>query len=441
MGIVTFSPKDLVIIGDSLNIINIKANNLKASLDGIKNVNFSYSSSTSSNVNLICDKVDEMIQKVNNLNTSYKSSSKLLLDLVDKNKDNLFFDISNSSNFDINKYGNDIYVSMNDNEYINISFPYYDSHLIKIKDNQNEETYFNIIDYENIENNNNYSFPKTKLKEGTYEILIANRFGVINKFNLHLSNKDISIDVLDADNDHFSIEINSISGGLKNISSYQIQRAFYPISEKSFVAYEELNVNPNYEFENVDDKSSFVKISSNDLGLYNIYTFYPKIDENGSFYQIINIYISDYYGKSVNKIYKWNYLKPISKINVKFSSNIINLNEEINYLFIVDNQEYNLASSEYKIEADNNLVEVNYQKQTIKGISLGKTNINFVFSDKYKSSNDIIFNIDIVNKEIKNEDNKQINLKYVFLIALGVLLVVLILMFIIKKRRKHENTK
>ena len=89
MGIVTFSPKDLVIIGDSLNIINIKANNLKASLDGIKNVNFSYSSSTSSNVNLICDKVDEMIQKVNNLNTSYKSSSKLLLDLVDKNKDNL----------------------------------------------------------------------------------------------------------------------------------------------------------------------------------------------------------------------------------------------------------------------------------------------------------------------------------------------------------------
>ena len=79
MDIVSFSPKDLVSVGDSLKDLNSCSNDIKTSINNLKKTSFSYSPSTSSNVSSISNKVDEMLLKVGNLNTSYKSSSELLL--------------------------------------------------------------------------------------------------------------------------------------------------------------------------------------------------------------------------------------------------------------------------------------------------------------------------------------------------------------------------
>ena len=87
MDIVSFSPKDLVSVGDSLKDLNSCSNDIKTSINNLKKTSFSYSPSTSSNVSSISNKVDEMLLKVGNLNTSYKSSSELLLNLLKQNDD------------------------------------------------------------------------------------------------------------------------------------------------------------------------------------------------------------------------------------------------------------------------------------------------------------------------------------------------------------------
>lgn len=377
--------------------------------------------------------------------------SKTLNDIIIKSDDRKLLSIKSENEYIkddlLNNPSNQIFLTNKTNNDIELSFPYFDSSLIIIKHNGVEKELFNYVDYSLTTPDSAITFPKYKINEiGSYIITISNRFGLSNTIKLNISNSKTDIKV-DASNDKFVLEINTPDGGLNSIASFYLKRSFYK-KEESTKQYEEIPSSTPYIFEDVKENTSYVSSSKSneDFLLKNVFTFYPKIEEN-TFYQIIKLYLKDSYGNIIDITYKWYYLvenlpktsENSNNIEVIFDSDTIEINKSINYSITKDS---NLSFNDYEIiflSGENNLV-ISKEEKKISGIKAGISEIRFIFyNDTNRISKD--YRLSVINNTTsasKNENNtKNSKNKYIMygLIGGGVLILGVALVKIINKKK------
>ena len=343
-----------------------------------------------------------------------------------------------------NKETNQVFLTNKTNSDIPLSFPYYDSSLISIKHNGKETELFNYINYNLTSNDSFISFPKyTITEEGKYVISISNRWGLTSTFQISISNSKTNVDIK-ATNEFFSLEINTPDGGLNNVVSFMIQRAFYK-KEESLVQYEQISSSTPYIYEDINEKSNYINFSKSkeEYFINNVFTFYPRENE----YQIIKIYLKDNYGNIIDSIYKWNFVPTLEKessgeIEVSLDSTNVEIGSTISYLPFYKNTKKEISSSDYEVEIINGKenIEIDNELKVIKGIKIGESKIAFSFylDNEIPIKKEYKINVTNKNQNSKNTSNKNSSL--LFIIIPASVIVIVSFVFAFKYLNKRKST-